>query len=132
MLIPSKIPQSCHFTNANILWVSYEVTAEIGIFDSKFTHAIADYDYSLRAVKRGIPVYITPGICGHCSDDHGNNWKPSDIPLMRRIEYLKSPKGLAYKEYMFYILRHFPLNYPYSFIMVWLKTFFPQFWEKRK
>lgn len=131
-LLPSIVPQSCHLTNANILWVSNEVLEKIGIFDTRFTHAIADYDYSLRAVKNGIPVYITPGICGYCADDHGNNWKTTDISLKKRIEYLNSPTGLAYKEYMFYIRRHFPLNYPYSFVMIWLKTFFPQLWAKTK
>jgi len=131
-LLPSTIPQSCHLANANILWVSHNVVEKIGIFDQEFRHAIADYDYSLRAVKKGVPVYLTPGICGYCTDDHGKNWETTKIPIMKRIEYLKSPKGLEYKEYMFYIRRHFPLYLPYSFLMIWLKTFFPQLWDRTK
>lgn len=132
IVVPSTTPQICHFTNANILWVSHDVIEKIGIFDNKFTHGIADYDYSLRAVKHGIPVFVTPGICGHCTNDHVNNWSSSNTSLKKRISYLKNPKGLAYKEYLFYIRRHFLLNYPYSFVMLWLKTLFPHLWEKYK
>ena len=133
-LLPKEYPQACEMTNANILWVSKEVVDKIGIFDVRFTHGIADYDYSLRATKQNIPIFLAPNICGSCTNDYGDNWKPSSVPLKDRIAYLKSPKGLAYNEYLYYIRKHFPLFLPYSFVMLWLKTFFPFFWEiaKRK
>ena len=104
----------------------------IGIFDEHFTHGIADFDYSLRAVKKDIPVYLAPNYGGVCLHDHGHPWKPSDAPLKERIAYLKSPKGLAYKEYLYYIKKHFPLFLPYSFVAIWMKTFFPFLWENYK
>lgn len=132
MLAPKEIPQRCEITNANILWVDNSVVEEIGILDKKYTHGIADYDYSLKAHKRGIPVYLAPNVCGMCSNDHGNNWKSSSVPLKDRISYLKSPKGLAYNEYLYYIRRHFPLFLPYSFVMLWMKTLFPSLWDNYK
>lgn len=131
-IIPCDIPQPCDFANANIFWVSKCVVDTIGILDSKYTHGIADYDYSLRANAAGFPVLITPNIGGNCSDDHGNNWKPASEPLKQRIEYLKSPRGLQYQEYLYYVKRHFPLSLPYSWFMLWLKTIFPNLWEKIK
>jgi len=131
-LIPTEYPQPCELTNANILWVSKEVVDKIGIFDVRFTHGIADYDYSLRAIKQKIPVYLAPNICGACTNDYGDNWKPSSTALKHRIAYLKSPKGLAYNEYLYYIRKHFPLFLPYSFVMLWLKTILPFFWELAK
>lgn len=132
LLTPKEVPQQCELTNANILWISKETVDAIGIFDEYYTHGIADFDYSKQAVRKEIPVYLAPNFGGICLHDHGKPWKPNDVPLQERIAYLKSPKGLAYKEYLFYIRRHFPLYVPYSFVMLWLKTLFPSMWEKFK
>jgi len=132
MVIPMKYPQICHFANANILWVSKDVVKQIGIISNKYTHAIADYDYTLTAYKLKIPLWVAPGICGLCSYDHGKNWLSSNTPLKKRIYYLKSKKGLAYTEYLYFIQKHFPLYYPYSFVMLWMKTLFPFLWDISK
>lgn len=124
----SEIPQPCHLTNANVLYVEKEVIDKIGFFDENFIHAFADYDFSLRAFKAGFPVYITPGICGYCTDDHGNNWSNSK-KLKDRIAYLKSPTGLAYKEYLYYGRSHFPTQVPAMFVKLWAKTLFPSLWN---
>jgi len=131
LLEPTHLPQPCHLTNANILLVDKEVVHTIGFFDEHFIHGLADYDFSLRAFKAGIPVYITPGFCGYCKDDHGNNWSSSK-KLKERIAYLKSPTGLAYKEYLFYGKRHFPKQVPIMFIKLWAKTLFPSIWNLKK
>ena len=131
LLQPTHAPQPCHLTNANILLVEKEVVDAIGFFDENFIHAFADYDFSLRAFKAGFPVYITPGICGYCKDDHGNNWSNSK-KLKDRITYLKSPTGLAYREYMFYAKRHFPKQVPKIFVKLWAKTLFPSLWNLKK
>ena len=131
LLDPSTIPQSCHLTNANILYIEKEVIKKISFLDLNFTHGIADYDYSLRAFKAGFPVYLTPGISGYCSNDHGPNWSNSKN-LKKRIEYLKDPLGLAYREYLFYIRRHFPNYYTMSIIKLWVKTIFPSIWKIKR
>lgn len=132
LLTPKETPQQCDLTNANILWISKETVDTIGFFDERFTHGIADFDYSLSAIKHRIPVYLAPNIGGVCLFDHGRNWKSSNSSLKQRISFLKSPKGLAYKEYLYYIKKHFPLYLPYAFTMLWLKTLFPYLWDKLK
>lgn len=129
---PRDIPVPCDFTNANILWVARDVVNKIGIFDYRFIHGLADYDYSLSAVEKGIPVFLAPGILGLCENDHCNPWKSKHFTLKERIHYLYSPKGLAYNEYLYYIGKHFPLNLPYSFLLLWVKTILPFFWDKFK
>lgn len=130
-LNPGQYPQRCDLVNANVLWVSGEVVKRIGIFDERYTHGIADYDYSMRAKKKNIPLWLASGVCGVCNHDHGKNWK-TGVSLKERILWLKSPKGLAYSEYLFYVKRHFPLYFPYSFIMIWMKILFPFIWERFK
>lgn len=122
----------CDMANANIMLVPKFVVAKIGILSDKFTHSMADLDYVLRAKNAGIKTIVVPGILGYCQDDHGNNWKSSEASLKERIEYLKSPKGLAYKEYMWFIKEHFIFNVPEAFIKLWLKTLFPILWTKYK
>lgn len=127
LLEPTISPQSCHLTNANVLYIEKEVIDEIGFFDEKFTHGIADYDFSLRAFKAGFPVYITPDICGFCENDHGDNWSDSKS-IKQRVNYLKSPTGLAYYEYLFYVKRHFPKHVPLLIIKLWGRTILPIIW----
>jgi GT2 family glycosyltransferase len=130
LLKPSSVPQACHLTNANILYVDKGVIEAIGFFSKEFTHSFADYDFSLRAFKAGFPVYISRGVCGYCKDDHGNNWSSSKS-LKKRIAYLKSPTGLGYREYLIYSRRHFPKYITSTFIKLWAKTLAPGLWEMK-
>ena len=129
---PSGIPIACQVANANILFVNENVVEQIGIFDAKFIHSIADYDYTLTAFENGFPILICPGIGGYCENDHDKNWLSANSTLKERINYLYNPKGLAFNEYMYFIWKHFPLSLPYLFSMQWLKTFFPGVWDKFK
>lgn len=122
----------CDIANANIMLVPKEIVESIGILSDIYTHSLADYDYTLKAKKAGFDILVAPGFLGSCVDDHGNNWKSYNTSLKERIQYLKSPKGLAYKEYLTFIKDHFPLSYPSAFVKLWMKTFFPFFWDVLK
>jgi GT2 family glycosyltransferase len=128
----SDIPVSCSMANANILMVTMEVVKAIGILDSKYVHQFADYDYTLAASNKGIPVLVCPGIGGYCTYDHGNNWLSSGSSLRDRIKFLYSPKGLGYREQIYYLKKNFKYQFPYYFTMLWLKTLFPCVWDKYK
>lgn len=122
----------CDFGNANILLVPRAIVEKIGILADHFTHSLADYDYTLKAKKAGFKVQVAPGYLGSCTDYHGRNWKSSKTTLRERINYLKSPKGLAYSEYLRFIKDHFPRSYPAAFVKLWMKTFFPFIWDTLK
>jgi GT2 family glycosyltransferase len=128
-------PQICHLGNANIMLVPAITIQKIGFLSDKFTHGIADYEYTLRARKYGISSYITSNFLGTChiGDNQVKNWKnSSNSTLKERINYLYSPKGLAYKEYLFYIRTYFPIYFLHAWSFLWLKTFFPIIWDKLK
>lgn len=118
--------------NANIMLVSRLAYDKLGGFAEYCTHGIADYDYSLRAVEQNIPLLATSNYCGTCKNDHKATWLPQSTPLRKRIEYLYSPKGLAYEEYMMYIKRFFPNQVLKIKVLLWAKTLFPFIWEKFK
>lgn len=129
---PCGFPQEIDMTNANILWVEKNVVTKIGILSDRFTHGLADYDYSLRARKNNVIVMLASDYGGFCKNDHGKSFMGHDHSLRERLEYLRSPTGLAYSDYMFYVKKHFPFSLPYSFFMLWAKTIFPFMWEKFK
>lgn len=129
---PSDIPLPCSIANANILMITRGVVETIGIFDRRYTHLIADYDYTLTATNKGIPVLVCPGIGGYCIKDHGNSWMPQHTSLKERIKFLYSPKGLTYREQLYYLRKHFKFQLPYYFVLLWLKTIFPFIWDKFK
>jgi GT2 family glycosyltransferase len=122
----------CDLANANIMLVPKEIVQRLGMLSDRYTHSIADFDYTLTAKKAGFNNIVVPGVLGNCIDDHGNNWKSSKISLRDRIRYLKSPKGLAYHEYLGFIKLHFPFHVPEAFIKLWMKTLFPVFWDRFK
>lgn len=122
---PGEHSIECDMANSNIMLVPSEIVATIGILSKEFTHAIADFDYTLRARKAGFAVIVAPGILGICANDHAKNWKSGQVKLSERVKYLYSVKGLAYKEHLLFIKKHFPLNLPASFFKLWSKTLFP-------
>ena len=129
---PDVTPIPCHLGNANVFLVDAAVVEKIGIFCDAYTHYLADYDYTLTAFKAGLQVLLAPGFYGYCEHDHGANWLSGKQPLKKRINYLYSVKGLAYKEYLFYIKKHFPADYFGAFVKLWMKTLFPIIWDKFK
>jgi GT2 family glycosyltransferase len=134
MLTPNGIqPQICDLGNANIMLVPFAVYQETGILSESFTHGIADFDYTLSAKKKGILTYVTSDYGGVCHNDHGKNWRSGkEYNLKQRINYLYSPTGLAYKEYLYYIRKHFPKELPEAFLKIWTKTLFPYIYDKLK
>ncbi len=131
-VIPSNKPINCNMANANILFVTKNVVDKIGILDPIFIHGEADYDYSLLANENKIPVLVCPNIGGYCENDHGNNWVAKGSTFSKRLDYLYSPKGLAYKEHLYFVKKHYPFSLPYAFTMLWLKTIFPSLWDNFK
>ncbi|MEB2777658.1 glycosyltransferase [Algoriphagus sp. D3-2-R+10] len=122
----------CDFGCANIMLVPSEITSSIGILNEKYIHGIADFDYTLMAKKAGFDVWVAPGVLGNCNYDQVRNWKSMDSKLSERIEFLYSPKGLQYKEYMFFLKTHFPREVPSMFLKFWVKTLFPLIYDKFK
>ena len=122
----------CELGNANIMLVSKEVYDVLGNICSRYTHAIGDYDYTLRAVEKGYPVWVLPKYQGECTNDNGANVLPSSSTLKERISYLYSPKGNSYHEYMYFIKKFFPKYRFISFLKLWGRVFVPFLWSKSR
>jgi GT2 family glycosyltransferase len=122
----------CQLGNANILLVDKITVDRIGILSDWYIHSFADFDYTLRAIRKGSKVWIAPGYYGSCDYDHGRPWMSGERSLKDRIAYMKSPKGLESASYLKYIKEFFPLNYPSAVAKLWLKTLFPGVYDRYK
>lgn len=131
-LTPNGEYQECSMGNANVMMVSYEVYEKLGNLCDVYTHGLADYDYTLRAVKAGIPVLVLPRFCGKCANDHSHPWLSQRSSLKKRIDYLYSPKGLAYRERLYFNKQFYPKQYFGLWVKLWLKTFLPFLWNLKK
>ncbi|WP_405399577.1 glycosyltransferase family 2 protein [Maribacter sp. Asnod2-G09] len=130
MVMPNnEFPQKCELGNANIMLVPKEVYKEIGSLSKKYTHGIADYDYTLKALRHGIKTYVSSSFCGYCEYDHGVNWLKQNSNLKDRIAFLYSHKGLSYNEYLQFVKSHLPYHLPIAFLLLWGKTLFPIIWQ---
>lgn len=126
-LRPSNSPIPCQLGNANIMWVSGNVTDAIGILSEGYVHGMADYDYTLRATKKNFPVLIMPGVVGECVNDHSNRYlKFFKLSLKERFKMLYNPIGFDFISQTYHMRKHFPFRYPFFVMVGYLKVLFPK------
>lgn len=132
-LKPNKTsPQECELGNANIMLVHEDVVQKIGILSDKYIHGLADFDYTLMAVKNKIPVLITPNFLGVCNNDNFNPYSNfHELKLSERIKTLYHPIGLDFKSNLQYMKRNFPFRLPFVFLAGWFKVIFPRLYKLR-
>lgn len=120
-LKPSTEPQMCDMTNANILFVPKTITDKIGTFDEHFIHGVADYDYTMTARAKDIPVLVTANFCGACDNDHDayddQLSKILSMTFSERKKYFSFPPRSG-KDHLHFIKKHLPLRFP----LVWMGT----------
>ncbi|QJD94409.1 glycosyltransferase family 2 protein [Mucilaginibacter robiniae] len=101
----------CDIIHGNCVLIPKFVYNEVGNLDWKFTHAIGDHDYGLRARSEGIRSYTTGNFIGNCErNDALPKWRLPQVKLKDRINNLYSP--LSYgppNEFFVYEKRHFGL-----------------------
>lgn len=130
-LDPNGSLQHCDLGNANIMFVTSAVVDEIGILSDDYIHGVADYDYTLRAVNKKIPVWLMPHTCGSCVHDHEDAYiNFAHKSLAERKKYLNHPLGLDFKSNFNLMKNHFPLRAPLVYLSAHFKLLFPKTYLK--
>lgn len=129
ILHPSGIPRKCDKANSNIMLVSRQVVDTIGIFHDGFIHGVADYDYSMQAIKKGFPVLVTDKVCGSCEYDHSSGEQIKDkllaMNLRQRKEYFSNPLHSNH-DVMLHKRRNMPQRYWLGYIGRMLNLYMPR------
>ncbi|MBO7141014.1 MAG: glycosyltransferase family 2 protein [Prevotella sp.] len=136
-LVPCDKPQLCDWTHANTLLVPQQVVEEHGILYKGYRHGQADLDYGYRARRKGIPVVVTPSVCGTCPFDHpdikGIEEQLCNMTLSKRREYLNHPLH-SDADYLTMIRRCMPLKYPMTWVFRKMNLYAPHlyYWLNKK
>lgn len=108
LIFPNGVYQQCNYTNGNCVLIPKYVFKQVGNLDPLFHHALGDFDFSLRAIKMGIDIYVAPHFIGFC-ELHLEipNWLNRKYNLFVRLKYLYQPNsGCNPFEYFFFDRRH--------------------------
>lgn len=126
-LEPKSDPIPCELGNANILWVSKNVVDKIGMLADGYVHGMADYDYTLRATKKELPVLIMPGIIGECINDHSDPYlRFMKLSLKDRYKMLHNPIGFDFVSQTHHMKKHFPIRLPIFLLTGYFKVLCPK------
>lgn len=135
MVIPNGEVQTCNSFNGNIVLIPQYVYDKVGNLDNTFSHSIGDLDYGMRAVKKGINIYIAPNSLGNCENNPQDHlWCRPEKPFMVRLKFLYSPLGYCNPtEFFVFEKRHYgfliALKHVFS---IHLRLLFPAYWNKFK
>jgi GT2 family glycosyltransferase len=134
LVTPSHEEKSCFYFNGNIVLIPRVVFNVVGFNDSKFHHALGDYDYGLRARSLGIASYVSPYILGVCSPNSNiPTWCNPKYALRLRLKYLRSPTGQNPEEFFLYDYRHNGFfSAVYHYLTIHFRLFFPTIWTYLK
>ena len=126
-LIPDGTFQNCQCAHGNITYVSDEVVDRMGIFYGGYVHGGTDHDYTYRAHKAGIPVFILRQYVGLCDNDHNSSRNILEgMSVRERIQFLQSPHGLNLHNTLLFQKRCFPWRYPFVWLTSYAKALFPK------
>ena len=131
-LHPNGHFQLCQCAHGNVTYISHDVVEKMGILCEQYLHGGGDHDYTYLAYKAGFPLIVLKDYVGICENDHqqGGYADFLSMSLKQRIKYLYSPLGFNLHNTLLLQKRCFPYRYPFVWLMVYLKAFFPKMYFK--
>lgn len=108
LLIPNGNYQKSDYCNGNCVLIPKKVFHKLGNLDPIFHHALGDFDYSLRASKMGIEIYVAPDYVGTCeSHDFVPKWQNTSLSWRNRLRNLYTASSGCYPpEFFVFDKRH--------------------------
>jgi len=129
-IVPAGTFQHCQCAHGNVTYVSQDIVDKQGILCDKYLHGGSDHDYTYRAYKHGLPIFVLRDFVGICENDHDTDKGREDfnkMSLKDRIRFLNSPMGFNLKNTLLFQKRCFPYRYPFVWFLGYMKAFFPEF-----
>lgn len=116
---PTEVPQTADTMNGNCVLVPKSVAHDLGNLSPDYRQKMGDFDYGLRARKRGWAIWIAPGTYGTC---RRHPTRRTDMaPLAAEIVRLWSVKELPFKPWLTFTRRWGGGLWPLYFVSPYLK-----------
>ncbi len=104
---PQEIPVAVETFNGNVALVPRAARMRVGLIDAALKHSYADFDYGLRARRKGVAVLLAPGTVGTCTRDGDRRpWLDPTLTRRARFRALFSLKGLPLGSRAHYLKRN--------------------------
>lgn len=117
---PGADAQPVDTMNGNCVLIGRDVVRSVGVNDERFTHAMGDFDYALRARGAGFAVVLAPGTFGTCARNPTVSARTqTGGGLRRRWKQVTGPKGLPPRDWWRFTRRHAGVLAP----LVWAKPY---------
>ncbi|MBE9228314.1 glycosyltransferase family 2 protein [Phormidium sp. LEGE 05292] len=91
-------PRLCDTLHGNCVLVPRAVAALVGNLSPEYTHNLGDYDYGLRARRKGCSVWMAPSYLGTCSANLPSNRMVKAELAQANWNQVDRPKGLALED----------------------------------
>lgn len=133
LIAPQDSSCECELFNGNIVLIPRYVYKTVGMNDPRFRHALGDFDYGLRARKKGIKLIVAPGILGMCDlHDSLPNWCNPEKSFKVRWKAFRTPLGHNPEEFFIYEYRHHGFIVAcFHYFTNHLRVVYPKLWKKR-
>jgi len=134
-LKPNGLLQEMKYMNGNFVFIPRNVFEEIGYIDDVFRHSMGDYDYGLRALKKGFKMYLTKNYVGECErhDFTIPRCYNKNNSLIMRLKALNYPIGPDFRTRIIYTYRHKGLFAACIMgVNIIVKTFFPVLYKNNR
>jgi len=132
LIIPTGMPQVCNVFNGNLVLIPSYVYNMLGNLNPIFPHTMGDFDYALRARKKGIKSFVAPNFSGYCENNISLPlWCLPEVPFLKRFKVLYSPLGNSHPYYYFrFEKQHYGIFVAIKhFCSIHLRLLFPRLWK---
>jgi len=93
--------------NANAVLIGCEAYATVGGLSETFTHALADYDFAIRANRRGVEVLLSNDWVGECPRNTvAGTWRDPSLTRRARLRLMLAPKGVPPRQWAVFCWRN--------------------------
>lgn len=120
---PSAEPLRCDTMNGNCVLLPRAVWQELRNLDEGFVHGLGDFDYGLRATAIGIPIWLAPGLLGHCArNSDSGSFKDAELSLTARWRAITGIRGVPMRAWALYVRRHGGALWPLYWVWPYIKV----------
>lgn len=101
--------------NGNLVLLPAKVRDDLGLLSEHYRHTFGDIDYGLRATEAGYTIVQMPNPVGFQEYNEAQKQKLSKLTLANWRFILLHPKGVPWREWLYFCRRHggpvWPLNF---------------------
>jgi GT2 family glycosyltransferase len=132
LLQPMGETQLCDYFNGNVVLIPAVTFKSIGFLDPIYHHGQGDFDYGLRAKRKGISSYVSSVYVGTCERNRElPRWCNPNYAFPERWKSFNSPLGGRPKSTLIFQRKYMGLPVAvYHYFTIHLRLIFPGIWKK--